>query len=134
MNVQNSTVVQASALPKSELNLRSALRILQFSIAGVLFLFLATANGAGYRYGGSDQAFYIPGVMRVLDASLVPSSTELPGPIVVAESATADVVATEVRAVTDGSLVTVVVAVLVRDSLRREDHVVLAGFRACTER
>jgi hypothetical protein len=77
MNVQNSTVVQASALPQSELNLRSALRILQFSIAGVLFLFLATANGAGYRYGGSDQAFYIPGVMRVLDASLFPHDGSL---------------------------------------------------------
>jgi hypothetical protein len=27
---------------------------------GFLFLVLATANGAGYRYGVSDQAFYIP--------------------------------------------------------------------------
>ena len=34
---------------------------------GVLFVLLATANGAGYRYGVSDQAFYIPVVARALD-------------------------------------------------------------------
>jgi len=33
---------------------------------------LATANGAGYRYGVSDQAFYIPAVTRALDAALFP--------------------------------------------------------------
>ncbi|MBI3047898.1 MAG: hypothetical protein HYY76_06260 [Acidobacteria bacterium] len=33
---------------------------------------LATANGAGYRYGVSDQAFYIPVVSRALDAGLFP--------------------------------------------------------------
>jgi hypothetical protein len=72
--------------------------------------------------------------LRVLDGTLTPSAVELPTPLLVGESATSNVVATEVRAVTDGALVTVVVAALVRDSLRREDHVVLAGFRACTER
>ena len=77
MNVQNPTIVQPSAFPKSELNLRSALGILRFSLAGVLFLFLATANGAGYRYGVSDQAFYVPGVMRALDASLFPHDGSL---------------------------------------------------------
>ncbi len=34
---------------------------------GVLFVLLATANGAGYRYGVSDQAFYIPAVTRILN-------------------------------------------------------------------
>jgi hypothetical protein len=77
MNVHSPTIVQPSALPKSESNLRCATGILQFSVAGVLFLFLATANGAGYRYGVSDQAFYIPGVMRVLDASLFPHDGSL---------------------------------------------------------
>ena len=53
-------------------NLRSAISILQFTIAGTLFLLLVTANGAGYRYGVSDQAFYIPAVTRALDSSLFP--------------------------------------------------------------
>ena len=35
-----------------------------FSLIGlVLFVVLATANGAGYRYGVSDQAAYVPAVM-----------------------------------------------------------------------
>jgi hypothetical protein len=72
MNVQNSTTVQPSAFPKPASNSRSAIGLLLFGIGFMLFLFLATANGAGYRYGVSDQAFYIPGVMRVLDASLFP--------------------------------------------------------------
>ena len=29
----------------------------------VVFVLLATANGAGYRYGASDQAAYIPTVI-----------------------------------------------------------------------
>jgi hypothetical protein len=32
----------------------------------VVFAVLATANGAGYRYGTSDQAFYIPAVVHAL--------------------------------------------------------------------
>lgn len=40
--------------------------------AGALFVLLATANGAGYRYGVSDQAFYIPVVARALDPGLFP--------------------------------------------------------------
>ncbi len=38
----------------------------------VLFLPLATANSAGYRYGASDLAFYGPAVMRDLDPALFP--------------------------------------------------------------
>ena len=51
---------------------------------GVLFVLLATANGAGYRYGVSDQAFYIPVVTRALhpadfprDASLIDAEGRL---------------------------------------------------------
>ena len=44
---------------------------------GVLFAVLATANGAGYRYGSSDQAFYVPAVTRVLDASAFPRDAPL---------------------------------------------------------
>jgi hypothetical protein len=37
-----------------------------------VFLLLATANGAGYRYGDSDQAFYVPVVRRAIDPALFP--------------------------------------------------------------
>jgi hypothetical protein len=46
-------------------------------MGGVLFVLLATANGAGYRYGVSDQAFYIPVVLRSLDAGLFPRDASL---------------------------------------------------------
>jgi hypothetical protein len=37
-----------------------------------VFVILATANSAGYRYGASDEAFYIPAVLRHLDPRLFP--------------------------------------------------------------
>ena len=40
--------------------------------AGVLFAVLATLNAGGYRYGASDQAFYIPAVLHQLDPTLFP--------------------------------------------------------------
>lgn len=36
------------------------------------FAFLSTLNSAGYRYGASDQAFYVPAVLMRLDAALFP--------------------------------------------------------------
>jgi hypothetical protein len=44
---------------------------------GAIFIVLATANGAGYRYGVSDQAFYIPVVARSLDPGLFPRDASL---------------------------------------------------------
>ena len=41
------------------------------SPAASLFVVLATANAGGYRYGASDQAFYIPAVMRALEPGSV---------------------------------------------------------------
>jgi hypothetical protein len=38
----------------------------------VVFVFLATANSAGYRYGAGDLGFYGPAVMRALDPQLFP--------------------------------------------------------------
>ena len=38
----------------------------------VAFAVLATLNAGGYRYGASDQAFYIPAVLHQLDPSLYP--------------------------------------------------------------
>ena len=44
---------------------------------GVLFVLLATANGAGYRYGVSDQAFYIPVVTRSLQPAAFPRDASM---------------------------------------------------------
>lgn len=49
-----------------------------FWIAGaLLFLLLATANSGGYRYGASDQAFYIPAIRAAMDASLFPRDSAM---------------------------------------------------------
>lgn len=42
-----------------------------------LFVVLATLNSAGYRYGASDQAFYVPAVLERLNPSLFPDDTPL---------------------------------------------------------
>lgn len=42
-----------------------------------LFIVLCTMNSAGYRYGASDQAFYLPVVLRHFDASLFPRDRAL---------------------------------------------------------
>jgi hypothetical protein len=44
---------------------------------GLLFLVLATANGAGYRYGVSDQAFYIPVVQHAINPETFPRDASL---------------------------------------------------------
>lgn len=44
---------------------------------GLAFAIVATANGAGYRYGVSDQAFYIPVVTRALDPAAFPRDASL---------------------------------------------------------
>jgi hypothetical protein len=46
-------------------------------LAFCLFVVLATMNSAGYRYAASDQAFYIPAVLRQLDPSLFPRDAGL---------------------------------------------------------
>ena len=48
------------------------------SLAGaILFVVLATANAAGYRYGVSDQAFYIPAILDDVRPELFPRDTAL---------------------------------------------------------
>ena len=44
---------------------------------GLLFLVLATANGGGYRYGVSDQAFWIPAAVRALQPASFPRDAGL---------------------------------------------------------
>jgi hypothetical protein len=41
------------------------------------FVILATANGGGYRYGISDQAFYIPAVLHALEPGAFPRDASL---------------------------------------------------------
>lgn len=48
-----------------------------FALCLVPFVLLATLNSAGYRYGASDQAFYIPAVLLKLDPSLFPHDREV---------------------------------------------------------
>lgn len=59
-------------------------RTLGFLLAGLVFAVLATANAAGYRFGSSDQAFYVPAVTRALqplsfprDAALIDAQANL---------------------------------------------------------
>lgn len=48
-----------------------------WAAAAPLFALLATANAAGYRYGVSDQAFYIPVVLRALNGQAFPRDAAL---------------------------------------------------------
>lgn len=47
------------------------------AVSALAFVVLATANGAGYRYGVSDQAFYIPVVTHALNPGLFPRDRSL---------------------------------------------------------
>jgi hypothetical protein len=47
------------------------------TLAGVLFFALATANSGGYRYGASDQAFYVPAVAMTANPALFPRDRTL---------------------------------------------------------
>ena len=46
-------------------------------VFGIGFIVLATANSAGYRYAASDQAFYVPAVLRHIDPALFPRDAPL---------------------------------------------------------
>jgi hypothetical protein len=47
------------------------------ALFGILFVILATLNSAGYRYGASDQALYIPAVVRHLEPRAFPQDRTL---------------------------------------------------------
>jgi hypothetical protein len=55
-------------------------RPLALALAGILFAVLATANAGGYRYGVSDQAFYVPAVALAADPTLFPRDRALLAP------------------------------------------------------
>lgn len=56
------------------------MRVLIHAVAATAFLIVATLNAGGYRYGASDQAFYIPAILKQLDPALLPRDTALIGP------------------------------------------------------
>jgi hypothetical protein len=43
-----------------------------FALCVIPFVILATLNSGGYRYGASDQAFYIPAIVEQMDPALFP--------------------------------------------------------------
>jgi hypothetical protein len=61
-------VSRGSPRTAAERRLRAAAIIAGFA----LFALLAVSNSAGYRYGASDQAFYLPAIARARDAALFP--------------------------------------------------------------
>ncbi|HXE81192.1 MAG TPA: hypothetical protein VNK41_10605 [Vicinamibacterales bacterium] len=66
-------MTRPETLPEQRLvGSRLALRAAFFAAAGAALLIVAAANAAGYRYGVSDQEFYIPVVYLELDPALFP--------------------------------------------------------------
>jgi len=55
-------------------------RWLGIAVAALAFMVLATANSGGYRYGISDQAFYVPALAHSLDPTLFPRDAALLAP------------------------------------------------------
>ena len=51
-----------------------------WALAAIVFLVLATANSAGYRYGASDQAFYQPAIALAANPDLFPRDRVLLAP------------------------------------------------------
>src|SRR5262245_59613156 len=51
-----------------------------FALGAALFFVLVTANSAGYRYGVSDQAFYIPAIQADAQPGLFPRDSAVFGP------------------------------------------------------
>ncbi len=49
-----------------------AFNLLPLALCLVPFLLLCTSNSAGYRYGASDLAFYVPAALERLDPALFP--------------------------------------------------------------
>jgi hypothetical protein len=52
-------------------------RRLAWTVGATVFVLIATANGAGYRYGTSDQAFYVPAVLDAAEPGMFPRDSAL---------------------------------------------------------
>jgi hypothetical protein len=53
-----------------------------FPVVFAAFVFLCTLNSAGYRFGASDLAFYVPAVLDQIDPALFPRD----GPLIAAQA------------------------------------------------
>lgn len=53
---------------------------LGLAAGAAVFLIVATANSGGYRYGISDQAFYVPAIAHAADPALFPRDTAVLAP------------------------------------------------------
>ncbi len=68
----NNEVIEHSRGQKSRGRAARIAALCLLPSAFCLFVVLATLNSAGYRYGASDQAFYVPAVLLRLDPALFP--------------------------------------------------------------
>jgi len=59
------------------MNSKKVKGLLPFTLCLLPFLLLCTLNSAGYRYGASDLAFYIPAALERIDPTLFPRDTPL---------------------------------------------------------
>lgn len=55
-------------------------RAVRATAIAALFIVAATLNSGGYRYGASDQAFYIPAILETLHPGFFPRDAALIGP------------------------------------------------------
>lgn len=103
-------------------------RVLTAAGGALAFLVVATLNSGGYHYGASDQAFYIPAVLKQLDPSRFPRDTALLAPQ--ARYFFVDEIIAAVTRVTGWSIETcfaagyVVTILVLYAALRRFGHVV----------
>lgn len=58
-------------------HVRLGLSVAMATAAAVVFVVLASANSGGYRYGVSDQAFYVPAIQQRLDPDLFPKDSDV---------------------------------------------------------
>ncbi|MGV3517486.1 hypothetical protein [Luteitalea sp.] len=75
---------------------RLATRLAASTVGGAMLVALAIANAAGYRFGVSDQAFYLPSILYAGDHALYPRDATLlqaQGRLMVSDELTAWVVA-----------------------------------------
>ncbi len=70
--MNSDAAVEKGRRPKAEGRTARIAALCLLPSAFGLFIVLATLNSAGYRYGASDQAFYVPAVLLRLDPTLFP--------------------------------------------------------------
>lgn len=95
---------------------RSAVWIVAAIAGAAGFVVLSTANAGGYRYAASDQAFYLPAVLRALDPGFFPRDAALidsQARLMIADEVVAGVLSRGSIALQDAALTAYVVMLLV---------------------